>query len=153
GQKAPPGRAPWGDAPAGGASVGPRPAARCAASLAPSPRATPAAARGDLPPSLFRPGVPRDRPDHRGSHLYRRQPLSPRDPPVEEAHGTAPMKRAPFPFQGPRPPSPPEGLKQCVLLAARGAAPAGDPSLVDRIWESGWVRLSAAVLFATLLAL
>jgi len=63
------------------------------------------------------------------------------------------MKRDPFPFQGLRPPSPPEGLKQCVLLAARGAAPAGDPSLVDRIWESGWVRLSAAVLFATLLAL
>jgi hypothetical protein len=56
-------------------------------------------------------------------------------------------------FKGLRPPAPPEELRERVLRAARGASPAETPSLVDRLWESGRLRLAAVVLYAVLVAL
>ena len=57
------------------------------------------------------------------------------------------------PFPGLQPPSPPEELRARVLLAARSADQIETAPLVDRVWESGWTRLAAAVLFVALLAL
>ena len=63
------------------------------------------------------------------------------------------MSEAQFPFDGLRPPSPPEELRERALGAARAATPEETPALVDRIWESWPARLAAAALFAALLAL
>jgi hypothetical protein len=63
------------------------------------------------------------------------------------------MSDAQSPFDGLRPPSPPEELRERVLGASRSAALEETPALVDRIWESRRARLAVAGLFAVLLAI
>ena len=56
-------------------------------------------------------------------------------------------------FHGLQTPSPPEALRERVLLLARTAQRPGKPPLTDRIWESRRAQLAAAILFAAILTL
>ena len=63
------------------------------------------------------------------------------------------MSDAQFPFDGFRPPSPPEELRGRVLGAVRATTTEEAAALVDRIWESSRVRLAVGTLFLMRLVL